>query len=50
MKVKKVYIIGAGSSLAIATFLSYYFSLVFDSVQLISTTSEAQILQLSEIL
>lgn len=45
MKVKKVYIIGAGSSLAIATFLSYYFSLVFDSVQLISATSEAQILQ-----
>ena len=45
MKVKKVYIIGAGSSLAIATFLSHYFSLVFDSVQLISATSEAQILQ-----
>ena len=45
VKVKKVYIIGAGSSLAIATFLSYYFSLVFDSVQLISATSEAQILQ-----
>jgi len=44
VKVKKVYIIGAGSSLAIATFLSYYFSLVFDSVQLISA-SEAQILQ-----
>ncbi len=32
VKVKKVYIIGAGSSLAIATFLSHYFSLVFDSV------------------
>ena len=45
VKVKKVYIIGAGSSLAIATFLSYYFSLVFDSVQLIRATSEAQILQ-----
>ena len=45
VKVKKVYIIGAGSSLAIATFLSHYFSLVFDSVQLISATSEAQILQ-----
>lgn len=45
VKAKRVYIIGAGSSLAIATFLSHYFSLVFDSVQLINATSEAQILQ-----
>ncbi|MGN0479691.1 MAG: MurR/RpiR family transcriptional regulator, partial [Hominenteromicrobium sp.] len=44
-KAKKVYIIGAGSSLAIATFLSHYLSLIFDSVQLINATSEAQILQ-----
>lgn len=42
---KRVYIIGAGSSLGIATFLSHYLSLVFESVQLINATSEAQILQ-----
>lgn len=44
-KVKRVFIIGAGSSLALATFLSHYMSLIFDSVQLITATSEAQILQ-----
>lgn len=42
---KRVYIIGAGSSLAMASFLHYYFSLVFESVQIINATSEAQILQ-----
>ncbi len=42
---KRVYVIGAGSSLALATFLAHYLSLIFDSVQLISATSEAQILQ-----
>lgn len=41
--VKKVYILGAGSSLAIATFLAHYFELIFDSVHLIEATSEAQI-------
>ncbi|MBQ1985726.1 MAG: MurR/RpiR family transcriptional regulator, partial [Clostridia bacterium] len=43
--VKRVYVIGAGSSLAVASFLSHYFSLVFDSVQLIDAASEAQALQ-----
>lgn len=43
--VKKIYIIGAGSSLAIATFLSHYFELIFESVHLIEATSDAQIYQ-----
>lgn len=42
---KKVFILGAGSSLALATFLAHYFELVFDSVHLIEATSEAQIYQ-----
>ena len=45
VQAKRVYIIGAGSSLALATFLAHYMSLVFDAVQLINATSEAQILQ-----
>ena len=45
VKVKRVYVLGAGSSQAVASFLYHYFSLVFDSVQLISANSEAQILQ-----
>ena len=40
-----MYVLGAGSSLALATFLAHYMSLVFDAVQLINATSEAQILQ-----
>lgn len=42
---KKVYVLGAGSSLAIATFMAHYFELVFDSVQLVEATSEARIYQ-----
>ena len=42
---KRVFVIGAGSSLAMASFLYHYFSLVFESVLLINATSEAQILQ-----
>lgn len=42
---KRVFVLGAGSSLALATFLAHYMQLVFDSVQLIEATSEAQILQ-----
>ena len=37
--------IGAGSSYAMASFLSHYFSLIFDSVQLIDAASEARVLQ-----
>lgn len=43
--VKKIYILGAGSSLAIATFLAHYFELLFESVHLVEATSEAQIYQ-----
>lgn len=42
---KRVYVLGAGSSLALATFLAHYLRLVFDTVHLIEATSEATILQ-----
>lgn len=42
---KRVFVLGAGSSLALATFLAHYFQLVFEHVQLIEATSESQILQ-----
>lgn len=44
-RAQRVYILGAGSSLALATFLSHYFRLVFDTVHLVEATSEAAILQ-----
>lgn len=45
VEAKRVFVLGAGSSLALATFLAHYMQLVFNSVQLIEATSEAQILQ-----
>lgn len=45
VKVKRVYVLGAGSSLALATFLAHYLRLIFDTVQLIEATNEATILQ-----
>ena len=42
---KKIYILGAGSSLALATFLHHYLELICSDVVLINATSEAQILQ-----
>lgn len=42
---KTVYVLGAGSSLALATFLAHYLRLVFDTVHLVEATSEATILQ-----
>lgn len=44
-KAKKVYIVGAGSSAAVASFLTHYFSLIYGSVRQLDGTSEAQILQ-----
>lgn len=41
---RRVYIMGARSSHALATFLSYYFNLIFDSVRLVNCSSEAEIL------
>lgn len=45
MDARRVYVLGAGSSLAIATFLAHYLRLIFDTVQLVEATSEATILQ-----
>ncbi len=45
MNARRVYVLGAGSSLALATFLAHYLRLVFDTVQLVEATSEAYILQ-----
>lgn len=42
---ERVYVLGAGSSLALATFMAHYFELIFKSVHLIEATSEAQIYQ-----
>lgn len=42
---RKVYILGARSSLALATFLSYYFNLIFENVKLVNLTSEAEIFE-----
>ncbi len=45
MGAKRVYVLGAGSSQALAAFLAYYLQLVFDTVNLVEATSEATILQ-----
>lgn len=42
---KRVFVLGAGSSLALATFLAHYLRLVFHTVILVEATSEANILQ-----
>ena len=42
---RKVYVLGAGSSLALATFLAHYLRLIFDTVHLVEATSEYTILQ-----
>ena len=42
---RKIYILGARSALALATFLSYYFNLLFDNVCLVQSTSEGEIFE-----
>ncbi len=42
---RKIYILGARSSLALATFLHYYLGLLFDHVVLVQCTSEAEIFE-----
>lgn len=42
---RKIYILGARSSLALATFLSYYFHLLFENVLLVQCTSEGEIFE-----
>lgn len=52
MRARTIYILGAGSALALATFMQYYFGLIFNDVRLINATSEAatvqQMIRLSE--
>ena len=45
LKAKNIYILGAGSSLALATFLNHYLCLIFRNVEMLDSTSEAQIFQ-----
>ncbi len=45
MPAKCVYVMGMGSSMALATFLAHYLRLVFPTVILVQGTSEANILQ-----
>ena len=42
---RKIFILGARSSSALATFLSYYFNLLFDNVLLVQSTSEGEIFE-----
>ena len=42
---RKIYILGTRSSLALATFLSYYFTLIFENVLLVQSTSEGEIFE-----
>lgn len=42
---RKIYILGTRSCLALATFLSYYFSLIFENVLLVQSTSEGEIFE-----
>ncbi len=44
-KARRVYVVGAGSSAALAAFLTHYLSLIYESVRQLDATSEAQILQ-----
>lgn len=44
-KVRRVYVVGAGSSAALATFLTHYLSIIYESVRQLDATSESQILQ-----
>ncbi len=44
-KARRVYVVGAGSSAALAAFLTHYLSLIYESVRQLDATSESQILQ-----
>jgi DNA-binding MurR/RpiR family transcriptional regulator len=44
-KSNKIYILAARSALALGTFLSYYFHLLFENVLLVQSTSEAEIFE-----
>ena len=40
---RKIYILAARSASALGIFLNYYFSLIFDKVELVTTTSKTEI-------
>lgn len=42
---KKIYILGVRSSSALASFLGFYFNLIFDNVRLVHTTSVSEIFE-----
>ncbi|HHW32418.1 MAG TPA: MurR/RpiR family transcriptional regulator [Clostridiaceae bacterium] len=45
LKAKKIYILGVRSSAALASFLGFYFNLLFDNVRLIHTTSVSEMFE-----
>lgn len=45
VKAKRIYILGVRSSTAIASFLGFYFNLIFDSVTLIHTNSVSEVFE-----
>lgn len=45
IKAKNIYIVGVRSSAAIATFMSFYFRNIFDSVRLVSSSATSEMLE-----
>lgn len=45
LNAKKIYILGVRSSSALATFLGFYFNLIFDNVRLVHTTSASEMFE-----
>lgn len=45
LKARKIYILGVRSSAALASFLGFYFNLIFDNVRLVHTTSVSEMFE-----
>lgn len=45
LKANKIYILGVRSSAALAMYLGFYFNLIFDNVNLVSTTSASEVFE-----
>ena len=45
LEAKKIYILGVRSSAALASFLGFYFNLIFDNVRLVHTTSVSEMFE-----
>ncbi|NLY43840.1 MAG: MurR/RpiR family transcriptional regulator [Clostridiaceae bacterium] len=45
LKARKIYILGFRSSAALASFLGFYFNLIFDNVRLVHTTSASEMFE-----